>query len=314
MTALALVTAPTVEPLTSAEIMRHCRIDQENQELAPSAPSAALASPAAAGNLTAGAYRYRVTFVTADGETEGGTISSAVTVANPAVNGQVVLTSIPLGGTLVTARKLYRTAADGSSYLLLATISNNTATTYTDNVADASLGAGVPTTNTTGDPQLLLLAKAARATAESITRRALCDQAWDLKLDTFPGWEIQIPKPPLQSIAFIKYIDNDGVEQTLDPSEYLVDTSSEPGRVTPVFGGTWPTPRQQSNSVTIRFVAGYGSADDVPPGIKLWMLTRIKHHHDNPGPIVVGTSSEFPRSYVDGLLDDFRVISYQWAV
>lgn len=314
MTGLVVITAPSTEPVTVAEIMRHCRIDEADQELAPTAVTVALMSPAAAGNLSVGAYRYRATFVTADGETEGGIISSAVSVADAGINGKVAVSGIPVGGSLVTSRKLYRTAANGSSYLLLATIANNTTTTYTDNITDASLGAGVPTSNTTSDPQLLLLAKAARVTAENKTRRAICTQTWDLKMDSFPGWAIHIPKPPLQSITHIKYIDNNGIEQTLGSGEYLVDTTSEPAQVTPVFGGAWPTPRWQNNAVTVRFVAGYGDAGDVPEGIKLWMMTRIKHHHANPAPLVVGTiSSEFPRDYVDGLLDDFTVHGYQWA-
>ena len=39
----------------------------------------------------------------------------------------------------VIARKIYRTKAGGSTYWLLATIADNTTTTYTDTAADASL-------------------------------------------------------------------------------------------------------------------------------------------------------------------------------
>src|SRR5262249_42315303 len=41
----------------------------------------------------------------------------------------------------VTQRKIYRTKVGGSSYFLLTTLADNTSTTYTDNIADASLGA-----------------------------------------------------------------------------------------------------------------------------------------------------------------------------
>jgi hypothetical protein len=47
----------------------------------------------------------------------------------------------------VTSRKIYRTAGGGSSYLLLATLSDNVTTTYIDIVDDASLGAVGPTLN-----------------------------------------------------------------------------------------------------------------------------------------------------------------------
>lgn len=125
------------------------------QIAAPEAPDAALASPAAPGNVEDGDHSYKVTFVAGATETEGGAQSDPVTVANKAVNGQVSLTNIPVSSDSgVTARNLYRTAANAdpdvaANYLLLDTIANNTATTYTDNIADGSLGAAAPTTNDT---------------------------------------------------------------------------------------------------------------------------------------------------------------------
>ncbi len=112
----------------------------------PTACTAALAG-AGAGNLSAGAYTYEVTFVTSLGESRAGAPSAAVTVVTPGANGQVSLTSIPLGPTTpynTTARKLYRvkqTDFGAPKYYLLATLSDNTTTTYTDNTADTSLGA-----------------------------------------------------------------------------------------------------------------------------------------------------------------------------
>ena len=87
---------------------------------------------AGAGALTAGAYTYKVTFVTAGGETDGGTVSGGVTVADPAVDGQVALSGIPTGSPgIVTSRKIYRTVAGGSAYLLLTTLADNTTSIYT---------------------------------------------------------------------------------------------------------------------------------------------------------------------------------------
>ena len=50
----------------------------------------------------------------------------------------------------MTARKLYRTAANQAQLKLLTTLANNTATTHTDTLADASLGANVPASDTSG--------------------------------------------------------------------------------------------------------------------------------------------------------------------
>jgi hypothetical protein len=108
------------------------------------APGAATVAAGAAGTPN-GVYKCQVTFVNAQGETVGGT-EATVTVASQQIN----WSAIPLGPTTTTARKLYRTAAGGATGTekLVTTIADNTTTTFTDNVADGSLGAAVPTAST----------------------------------------------------------------------------------------------------------------------------------------------------------------------
>lgn len=118
----------------------------EEAPAAPTTPSGALAG--AAGNLSNGDYKLKVTYVTAEGETLPSTESSAVTVADNTVDGQIDWTFPVSTNQLVTSRKLYRTIAGGSAFKLLTTIANNTGTTYTDNTADGSLGADAPTAAT----------------------------------------------------------------------------------------------------------------------------------------------------------------------
>lgn len=305
MPALVVYSAPATEPVTVAEVMAHARIDADNQEPAPGVLTCALAG-SGAGNVENGAHRYVVTFVTASGETQAGDISAAVTVADKTINGKVYLSAIPIGGSLVTSRKIYRTVAAGSTYLLLATLADNTTTTYTDNTADASLGAEAPSTNTTGDPILNIMIAAARQHAETLLKRYLITQTIDLYLDCFDDWEIKLP--PLQSVSAITYVDTDGVTQTIDSADYLVDALSVPARITPAYGETWPIPRTQNNAVKIRFIAGYGAASAVPQCIKNWMLLRIKQIYDQQGMVNVGNIvTEFPYSFVDGLLDPEKV-------
>ena len=63
--------------------------------------------------------------------------------------GSVEVKEIPISkASGVTGRKLYRTTANGSALKLLATIANNTATSYGDTVADAALGAAPPPADT----------------------------------------------------------------------------------------------------------------------------------------------------------------------
>ena len=113
------------------------------------APAAlTVGTPSAGGSVDLGLHSYKVTFVTANGETTGGTTSAQVNVTTGGTQ-TVPLTAIPTGPTGTTSRKVYRTVAgDTGSYLLVTTIANNTATTYNDTTADASLGAAAPGSNT----------------------------------------------------------------------------------------------------------------------------------------------------------------------
>lgn len=147
--------APGTDP--AADLYRHLP--------RPTGFSAALASPAAAGNVEDGAHMYAVVFYNGVGN---GSISDVmtVTVADKTVNGKVDLV-LPLGPTGTTGRKIYRTAAAGSALKLLATVANNTATTYLDNIADSSLGAGITSANTAGATVLAATVKFSRAAATS---------------------------------------------------------------------------------------------------------------------------------------------------
>jgi hypothetical protein len=114
-------------------------------DYAQSAPSAPTVAINVTSGLLNGAYLYRVTLVSDLGETDGGTVSASVAPANQQVN----LTNIPLGLIGTKARKIYRTAAGGGAGTTkyVGTVYGNSTTTFTDNLADASLGADCPTVN-----------------------------------------------------------------------------------------------------------------------------------------------------------------------
>lgn len=123
-------------------------------------------------------------------------------------------------------------------------------------------------------------------------QRALFTQTWDYFLPSFPidfdepdcdyliG--IRVPLPPLQSVTSVKYLDVDGVLQTISASDYVVDTARQPGRITPAPGKAWPTVRATTNAVTIRFVAGYGAkVTDVPQDIRAWLRQAVAFLYEN---------------------------------
>jgi len=105
----------------------------------PVAPDSMTAGSAAttAGTALSGDYSYKVTWV--NSALVEGDVSTAVSFSPVAEN--VTLSNIPTAPASygVEARKIYRTADGGSTYLLLTTINDNSTTTFDDAVPDSSL-------------------------------------------------------------------------------------------------------------------------------------------------------------------------------
>lgn len=302
------MSVPALEPLTVAEVRAHLRLDDSNVEPAPSAPLVELAG-AGAGNVNVGMHRYRLTFVTVDGETQGGDISESIDVLNGSTDGKVFVL-IECGGPAVTARKLYRTKVGGDDFFLVATINNNTATQYTDNVADNALGVGVPTQNTTGDPTLRELIAVAREHTEHRTNRALIESEWRLRLPYFPACgRIELPMAPLRSITSITYRDAQGDLQTLAADQYDVNTDATPGRIVAPPNVTWPAVQAYADlPVTIVFKAGYGTtAASVPSALRHAMKLLIGDNYEHRETHGFGQMQELPA--YRALIESHRLVT-----
>jgi len=163
---------------------------------------------------------------------------------------------------------------------------------------------------TDDDDLITALVVAAREYCEAFQNRAYITQTWELTLDEFPETPLVIPKPPLQSVSSVKYIDYEGTETVFDAANYIVDTSSEPGRLTLAYGVTWPTVTlQRLNGVKITFTAGYGdSASDVPQTVKQAILLLVGHWYENREASLVGSVSREIEFAVHALLWPERVV------
>lgn len=174
------------------------------------------------------------------------------------------------------------------------------------------------------DALIQALISAARQAAEMLTQRQLVTARWRMVLDSFPGpslmcvpvgqtftlpgHAILIPKSPLQSVVEIRYLDMAGVSQVMPSAHYTVDKACEPGRITPVFGQIWPIALPQIGTVSVIFDAGYGSAADVPEGLKSWIKLRLGSlyaHREEVASMARGRIDPLP--FVDGLLDPYKV-------
>jgi uncharacterized phiE125 gp8 family phage protein len=106
------------------------------------------------------------------------------------------------------------------------------------------------------------------------TRRQLVTATYQLELD---GWSacIRPPRPPLQGVTSIAYLDTQEVLQTLAPSAYRVDTAREPGRILWSPGASLPALAPVPAAVQVVYDAGYGLAAAVPETFKQAILLSV---------------------------------------
>lgn len=137
------------------------------------------------------------------------------------------------------------------------------------------------------------------AHAEHVTGRSFIAQTWRATLPGFSA-SMRLPSSPVISISSVKYIDQAGAEQTLDPAAYVVTGEC----MLPAYGATWPATREQADAVKIEGVFGYGAtADDVPAGIKLYLIAALAQQFD---PAVRLEKDTVQASFIDRLLDRYR--------
>lgn len=132
-------------------------------------------------------------------------------------------------------------------------------------------------TDSDDDALLSSLVSAVRQKAEAWTRRSFITQTWTLWNDSVPdGSILSIPLSPLQSVIHIKSYDLENIASTFDPSKYLLDSASSPGRIGLNDGQTWPTGLRKINTLETEFVSGFGDASSVPESIKQGILQWVK--------------------------------------
>lgn len=145
-----------------------------------------------------------------------------------------------------------------------------------------------------------------REYVEGETERALATQTLEMGLNGFPGsygwvypsvWYgglsfnyhngIPLPMSPVQQIVSVLYTDGDGIEQTVDPTTYTLDTWSPMNVLNLNAGLSWPTVQTTPAAVRIQYIAGYtlpGDSPDtypLPRSIRAAMLLTLSHLYEN---------------------------------
>jgi uncharacterized phiE125 gp8 family phage protein len=131
---------------------------------------------------------------------------------------------------------------------------------------------------TADDVLIAAYLKSARELGEGLARRAFVTQTLELVINEWPsGGILKLPRPPLQSVTSVKYLDVDKVEHTW--TDYVVDERSEPGAI--IFKSFPSDALFESGAIAVRFVAGYGAAAAVPGVFVQGVLLSAAHWYEN---------------------------------
>ena len=173
---------------------------------------------------------------------------------------------------------------------------------------------------TADDDLLTAMISSARQEAEDYLGRSLAQQQWLFAIDGFPCFRlldsapsrsdydalgnytfaglrsanqsqtITLPRPPLVSVDSVQYVDLVTTTlTTLDPSAYQVDEISQPARILPAIGSTWPQAAPVANAVQITFSAGLAT---IPPNTAMAIKLRVAAYYTNREEFLTGAPQQ----------------------
>jgi uncharacterized phiE125 gp8 family phage protein len=168
----------------------------------------------------------------------------------------------------------------------------------------------------------------AASSFEEYTGRQIITATRELWIDRFPdydglvsgtvtGTRIQLPKPPLQAVVSVTYVDSAGASVAFSDGaspetvSYSVKAPAGPyaarGWIEPLYGLTWPTARIESGAVRIQYRCGYGDTpDDVPAEIRDLLCRLVAGADLYRTPMIEGRLSVQEDPYVRMKLEAFK--------
>jgi len=277
--ALRVKTAPTVEPVTRAELKAWLRLDTTDddttmsQSIAPGSHVVAAAYSLEGSGVDVSTSRSTV-FLNA-GDCSAGSVDVKIQESDD----DITYTDWA-GGAFTQVTGVNDEAVQEKAYTGTATYIRVVATVATDT---CDFGVSILTQALTTDENDLIDSAiiTARQWAEGFTNRSFVNTSWKLTVDKFP-YEFLLPRSPSSSVTSIKYYDADNAQQTLDSAYYDTDFENEPGRIVQAYSYSWPTLYDRLNAVEVIFVAGYGAAaSSVPDAIKTAIKMLAAHTYEH---------------------------------
>lgn len=135
------------------------------------------------------------------------------------------------------------------------------------------------------DATIEAMIKSATSYAENFTNRQFETATFELFAENFTQ-DIQLPKNPIKDLVSIEYMDQDGVYQVLDSANYYLYGEYDIFKVHFVKTVSHKT---HKNAIKYNFISGY---DNVPEGIKSFILVMVSTLYENRELYVIGASIE----------------------
>ena len=146
----------------------------------------------------------------------------------------------------------------------------------------------------------------ARMYFESMCEISIASQELLLALDSFDDI-VYLPKGPVQSVEDISYADSENNQQVMD--DWIEDLVSNPARITPAFGQSWPATAEVVNAVQVSYTTGYTTPSMVPKLLKSGMLFYVAHLYENRSAVTDGDLKEVPMA-VNSIIHQYTLGIY----
>jgi len=131
-------------------------------------------------------------------------------------------------------------------------------------------------------PLLDRLIKAATSWCEEYLSRQLITATWANFYNIFSE-PLQVYYPPVQSIAFLEYKNDQGTVKAVPAVDFVFDNTVDPAEISLAAGKTWPTSLEDEvNVIEAQAICGYGdSPDDIPEDIRVAILMKIASMYED---------------------------------
>lgn len=136
---------------------------------------------------------------------------------------------------------------------------------------------------------------------QQVSGKQLLTATYDVSWCRFPGCngELVLPRLPASSVTSVSYVDQNGTTQVLSASSYTVNNGSDhvSAYVIPAHNANWPSTRGHDRDVTVRFVCGFGTKQQVPDTYKIQVCMLAAHWFENRGAIACGAMAKMPLAF-----------------